>query len=161
MADTEIQGITSTLIWNQTKVYIKKSAAADTEYKWLAGIADLQPPSQADNTVDLPYMNQNDRITARVKGTRSGGEISGTYNARSDAEGVAGLQALLDAYADPSGTYSLKWQFPDGTYALVQAALITDCSVQGGSLDTVISYAVSAACNSQVQYFASQTTGGA
>lgn len=156
MADTEIQGITSTLIWNQTKVYIKGSAEEDTEYVWLAGIADFQPPSQADNTVDLPYMNQNDRITSRVKGTRAGGEISGTYNARSDAEGVAGLQALLDAYADPSGTYSLKWEFPDKTYALVSNALITDCSIQGGSLDTVISYAVSAACNSQVQYFEPQ-----
>lgn len=156
MADTEIQGITSTLIWNQTKVYIKGSDEEDTAYVWLAGIADFQPPSQADNTVDLPYMNQNDRITSRVKGTRVGGEISGTYNARSDAEGVAGLQALLDAYADPSGTYSLKWEFPDGTYALVSNALITDCSIQGGSLDTVISYAVSAACNSQVQYFEPQ-----
>lgn len=160
MADTEIQGITSTLIWNQTKVYIKGRSEADTEYVWLAGIADFQPPSQADNTVELPYMNQNDRITSRVKGTRAGGEISGTYNARNDAEGVAGLQALLEAYADPSGdpsgTYTLKWEFPDKTYALVSNALITDCSIQGGSLDTVISYAVSAVCNSQVQYFEPQ-----
>ena len=156
MADTEIQGITSTLIWNQTKVYIKGSAEEDTEYVWLAGIADFQPPSQAYNTVDLPYMNQDSNITQRVKGTRAGGEISGTYNARSDAEGVAGLQALKDAVEDTTGSYSLKWEFPDGTYALVASAVITDCSVQGGSLDTVISYAVSAACNSQVQYFEPQ-----
>lgn len=156
MADTEIQGITSTLIWNQTKVYIKGSEEEDTAYVWLAGIADFQPPSQPDNTVDLPYMNQKDRITAGAKGTREGGEISGTYNARNDSEGVAGLQALLEAYADPVGSYSLKWEFPDGTYALVQAALITDCSLQGGSLDTVISYVVSARCNSQVQCFEPQ-----
>lgn len=156
MADTEIQGITSTLIWNQTKVYIKGSEEEDTAYVWLAGIADFQPPSQAFNTVELPYMNQDSNITQRVKGTRSGGEISGTYNARNTPEGVAGLQALKDAAEDTTGSYSLKWEFPDGTYALVASALISDCSVQGGSLDTVISYSVTAACNSKVQYFEPQ-----
>lgn len=153
MADTEIQGISGTLIWNQTKVYIKESTAADTEYKWLAGIAEFQPPSQADNTVDMPYMNQTDRITARVKGTRTGGDISGSYNARNDADGISGLQALIEAYEDATGEYSLKWEFPDGTYALIEKARITDCSLQGGSLDTVVSYAVAAACNSTVKYF--------
>ena len=156
MPDQETQGISSTHIWNQTKVYIKGSAEEDTEYVWLAGIADFQPPSQAFNTVELPYMNQDSNITQRVKGTRSGGEISGTYNARNTPEGIAGLQALKDAVEDTTGSYSLKWEFPDGTYALVASAVINDCSLQGGSLDTVISYSVSAACNSKVQYFEPQ-----
>lgn len=153
MADTEIQGISGTLIWNQTKVFIKESSASDAEYTWLAGIAEFQPPSQADNTVDIPYMNQDSRITARVKGTRAGGEISGSYNARNDTDGIEGLKALKEAREDENGEYSLKWQFPDGTYALVERALITDCSLQGGSLDTVVSYSVSAVCNSAVKYF--------
>ena len=153
MADTEIQGISGTLIWNQTKVFIKESSASDTEYAWLAGIAEFQPPSQADNTVDIPYMNQDSRITARVKGTRAGGDISGSYNARNDTDGIAGLKALIEAYEDADGEYSLKWQFPDGTYALVERARITDCSIQGGSLDTVVSYSVAAMCNSAVKYF--------
>lgn len=153
MADTEIQGISGTLIWNQAKIFIKESSAADTEYVWLAGLSEFQPPSQADNTVDIPYMNQDSRITARVKGTCAGGDISGSYNARNDTDGIAGLKALKEAKEDADGEYSLKWQFPDGTYAFIERALITDCSLQGGSLDTVVSYSVAAVCNSLVKYF--------
>ena len=162
MADTETKGLTAALIWNDAKVLIKSATATDetSNWTWIKGAADFAPPSQADNTVELPYLNQDDRITTRVKGTRSGGDISGTINARFDggaAEADAalkGLQAAIDAYNDPTGEYSIKWLWEDlGVYAIVERAIITDCSLQGGSPDTVVSYSLAANCNSKVKYF--------
>ena len=162
MADTETKGLTSGLIWNDVKVLIKKSTDADTAFTWIKGLAEFAPPDQADNTVELPYLNETDRITARVKGTRAGGDISGTINARFDGgeaatdEALKGLQAAIDAYEDYEGEYSLKWLFPSGDYAIVERARITNCSLQGGSLDTVVSYAFAAVCNSKVKYYKAQ-----
>ena len=162
MADKETKGLVKGLIWNDAKVLIKSATAADSteNWTWIKGVAEFAPPSQADNTVELPYINQDDRITAKVKGTRAGGDISGTINARFDggaAESDAslkGLQAAIGAYNDPTGEYSIKWLWEDlGVYALVERAIITDCSVQGGSLDTVVSYSLAATCNSKVKYF--------
>ena len=160
MADKETQGLAAGLIWNDAKVLIKKTTEEDTAWVWIKGISEFAPPSQADNTVELPYLNQDNRITTKVKGTRSGGDISGTINARFDGgeaetdESIQGLKAVMDAYNDPTGEYSIKWLWEDlGVYALVERALITDCSVQGGSLDTVVSYAISATCNSQTKYY--------
>lgn len=134
---------------------IKGQTEEDTAYIWVKGMAEFQPPAQAKNTVELPYLNQQDGITYRVKGSRAGGEISGTLNARNDEDSLNGLAKMLEAYEDQDGDYTLKWMFPNGAYAIVEFVKITDCSLQGGSLDTAVSYAVSAVCNSKVKYFKS------
>lgn len=162
MADTETKGLTAALIWNDAKVMIKSATKTDeaANWTWIKGVSEFAPPSQADNAVELPYLSQDDRITTRVKGTRAGGDISGTINARFDGgtaetdAALKGLQAAIDAYNDPTGEYSIKWLWEDlGVYAIVERAIITDCSVQGGSLDTVVSYSLAANCNSKVKYF--------
>lgn len=162
MADTETKGLTASLIWNDAKVMIKSATKTDeaSNWTWIKGVSEFPPPSQPDNTVELPYLNQDDRITTGVKGMRSGGDISGKINARFDGTAaetdaaLKGLQAAIDAYNDPTGEYSIKWLWEDlGVYIIVERAIITDCSAQGGSPDTVVSYSLAAHCNSKAKYF--------
>lgn len=157
MADKEQKGLQSSLIWNNAKVFIKGAEEEDSAYVWLAGLAEFQPPSQADNTVELPYLNQQDGITARVKGSTAGGDISGTLNARNDTDGRAGLVALLEAKEDKVGDYTFKWEFPSGEKVVIERCKVLDCSLQGGSLDTAVSYTVSVAVNSLVKVYAAST----
>ena len=156
----ETQGLQGSLIWNDAKVYIKEFGAADSTYVWIAGLAEFQPPAQAKNLVELPYLNQVDGITTREKGSTAGGDISGTLNARNDADGIAGLEALIEAYEDQFGDYTFKWELPNGAYVLAEHCKVADCSVQGGSLDTTVSYSVSVAVNSKIKCYAPETTGG-
>lgn len=156
MADKEQQGVQKSLIWNDAKISIKGADEEDSAYVWLAGLAEFQPPAQPDNAVELPYLNQTDGITARVKGSTTGGDISGTLNARNDAEGQAGLVALLEAKADKVGDYTFKWEFPNGEKVVAERCKVLDCSLQGGSLDTAVSYTVNVAVNSLIKVYAAQ-----
>lgn len=154
MADTEIDSIQENLVWNNVKVYIKDFDAEDTEWVWLDGIAEFTPPAQAFNAVDIPYLNQEDGITWGEKGSRAGGDISGTFNAKNSETAKAAATALKEARDDTSGVYSFKWEFPNGgIYALLEKAKVLDFSLQGGSLDTAVSYALSVRCNSLVKCF--------
>lgn len=149
------QGLNKTLIWNDAQIYIG-SYDQYNNLTWteIIGLANFQPPSQTKNTVELPYINQTDGITWREKGSTSGGDISGTLNAK--PENDASLSALLKAYYSKDN-YAFAWVFPSGEYAQISYTKVTDCSLQGGELDTAISYNVSVACNSLVEYFTQWT----
>ena len=96
MADTETKGLTAALIWNDAKVLIKSATATDetSNWTWIKGVSEFAPPSQADNAVELPYLNQDDRITTRVKGTRSGGDINQRKIRRRDSGIGRGVERL-------------------------------------------------------------------
>ena len=107
-------------------------------------------PEQSFNSVDLPYLFEEDGITDRIKGSRNGGDISFNINAKSTTD--AGLGKVLEAEADTVNECQLKVTFTNGATALIERVVILSCTMQNVAKDTIISYAVSGACNSVVQY---------
>lgn len=107
-------------------------------------------PEQSFNSVDLPYLFEEDGITDRIKGSRNGGDISFNINAKSTTD--AGLGKVLEAEADTLNECQLQITFPNGATALIERVVILSCTMQNVAKDTIISYAVSGACNSVVQY---------
>ena len=137
------------LIWNDAKIAIK--LPDDSDYTQIMGAVDLTPPDQSFNSVELPYLDESDAITDRIKGSRNGGQM--TFNINAKATTDAGLGKVLEAYEDRSNDEcSFKITFPNNATAEIERAIVMNCSLQNGSKDTVISYAVSVECNSVVKF---------
>lgn len=101
--------------------------------------------------MELPYLHEADGITDRIKGSRNGGQMTFNINAKSSED--AGLAKVLEAYEDRSNSEcSFQIEFPNGATATVERAIVMNCSLQNGSKDTVISYAVSVECNSVMTF---------
>ena len=109
-------------------------------------------PDQSFNGVEVPYLAETDGITDRVKGSRNGGDL--TFNVNAKSGGDAGLNKLVEAWLDKTNESQIKITFPNGATATIERVVVLNCSLQPVSKDAVISYAVSCACNSVVQYSA-------
>lgn len=136
------------LIGNDTEISIK--LVGDPTYTPIAGAADITLPDQTFNGVELPYLKEEDGITDRIKGSRNGGDMSFNINAKSATD--AGLGKVIEAYEDKTNECSFQLTFANGATAVIERAVVLGCTMQQVSKDTIISYAVSVACNSVLTF---------
>ena len=136
------------LIGNDTEIAIKLSG--DSTYTPIAGAADITLPDQTFNGVELPYLKEADGITDRIKGSRNGGDMSFNINAKSVED--AGLGKVIEAYEDKTNECSFQLTFANGATAVIERAVVLGCTMQQVAKDTIISYAVSVACNSVLTF---------
>lgn len=116
----------------------------------ILGATDITMPDQSFNAVDVPYLFEEDGITDRVKGSRNGGDL--TFNVNAYSTDDAGLGKLLEANLDQTSESQIEITFSNGAKALIERVVVLNCSLQNIQKDAVLSYAVSCACNSVVQY---------
>lgn len=140
------------LIGNDTEIAIKLSG--ESSYTPIAGAADITLPDQTFNGVELPYLKESDGITDRIKGSRNGGDMSFNINAKSVED--AGLGKVIEAYEDKTNECSFQLTFANGATAVIERAVVLGCTMQQVAKDTIISYAVSVACNSVLTFSNSQ-----
>lgn len=136
------------LIGNDTEIAIK--LVGDSTYTPIAGAADITLPDQTFNGVELPYLKESDGITDRIKGSRNGGDMSFNINAKSAED--AGLGKVIEAYEDKTNECSLQLTFTNGATAVIERVVVLGCTMQQVAKDTIISYAVSCACNSVLAF---------
>lgn len=136
------------VIGNNAKIGIKLNGESD--FVEITGATDITLPDQSFNGVEVPYLNEEDGITDRVKGSRNGGDLSFNINAKSETD--AGLGKVLEAEADQANECQIQITFANGATALIERVVVLGCQLQTIGKDAVISYAVNCACNSVVQY---------
>ena len=140
------------LIGNDTEIAIKLSG--ESAYTPIAGAADITLPDQTFNGVELPYLKEEDGITDRIKGSRNGGDMSFNINAKSATD--AGLGKVIEAYEHQTNECAFQLTFANGATAVIERAVVLGCTMQQVAKDTIISYAVSVACNSVLTFSNSQ-----
>lgn len=136
------------LIGNDTIIGIKLKE--DEEYTPIAGAADITLPDQSFNAVELPYLNEADGITDRIKGSRNGGQMTFNINAKSTED--AGLGKVIEANEDKTNECSIQLTFTNGATAVIERVVVTGCVMQQVAKDTIISYAVTCECNSVLTF---------
>lgn len=136
------------LIGNDTEISIK--LVGDSTYTPIAGASDITLPDQTFNGVELPYLKESDGITDRIKGSRNGGDMTFNINAKSVED--AGLGKVIEAAEDKINECSFQLTFANGATAVIERAVVLGCTMQQVAKDTIISYAVSCACNSVLSF---------
>nr|DAH58543.1 MAG TPA: tail tube protein [Caudoviricetes sp.] len=136
------------LIGNDTEISIK--LVGDSTYTPIAGASDITLPDQTFNGVELPYLKESDGITDRIKGSRNGGDMTFNINAKSVED--AGLGKVIEAAEDKTNECSFQLTFANGATAVIERVVVLGCTMQQVAKDTIISYAVSCACNSVLSF---------
>lgn len=136
------------LIGNDTEISIK--LVGDSTYTPIAGASDITLPDQTFNGVELPYLKESDGITDRIKGSRNGGDMTFNINAKSVED--AGLGKVIEAAEDKTNECSFQLTFANGATAVIERVVVLGCTMQTVGKDTIISYAVSCACNSVLAF---------
>ena len=95
-------------------------------------------------------MFESDGITDRIKGSRNGGDL--TFNINATSADDAGLALVLEASIEPTEEYQIQIEFANGATALIERVVVLGCVMQNVAKDTIISYSVTCACNSVVQF---------
>ena len=136
------------LIGNDTEIAIKLNG--ESSYTPIAGASDITLPDQTFNGVELPYLKESDGITDRIKGSRNGGDMTFNINAKSVED--AGLGKVIEAAEDKTNECSFQLTFANGATAEIERVVVLGCTMQTVGKDTIISYAVSCACNSVLAF---------
>ena len=136
------------LIGNDTEIAIKLNG--ESTYTPIAGAADITLPAQTCNGVERPELTETEGITDRLKGSRNGGDMSFNINAKSVED--AGLGKVIEAYEDKTNECSFQLTFANGATAVIDRVVVLGCTMQQVAKDTIISYAVSCACNSVLSF---------
>ena len=134
------------LIGNDAKFYVKPYG--ESTWTQVKGVVDINPPDQSFNGVDLPYLDEESRITEQVKGSRNGGDLTFNINAKSATD--EGLGKILEMHEDVEHNHGFKWVYSNGAASIIDRGVLLGCALQPISKDAVISYACTVHCNSKM-----------
>lgn len=75
-----------------------------------------------------------------------------SFNINAKSAEDAGLGKVIEAYEDKTNECSLQLTFTNGATAVIERVVVLGCTMQQVAKDTIISYAVSCACNSVLAF---------